>query len=167
MRGENPWKSLTMAAKSESLADIVAKHRTTSRQLRKDLEREKQDLVKSVEDLGQYLLDSLDTGVTKTYENQRRLESEAKALEAKALTFANEVGQWAGLYSSFNDALKELGDVKNWAQGIEADLNSINTSLIQVVKQGSKKPATNPQGSGEETKSVEPKGSSVDGVENV
>uniref|UniRef100_A0A7S3Z9Z0 Biogenesis of lysosome-related organelles complex 1 subunit 1 n=1 Tax=Lotharella globosa TaxID=91324 RepID=A0A7S3Z9Z0_9EUKA len=116
-----------------TLSEIVAQHRKTSQQLRNDLEKEKQDFVKSVEELGRSLLDKLDKGVGKTYENQRRLEAEAKNLEGKAVTFANEINQWTTLYSSFNDALKELGDVKNWAQGIEADLNSINTSLTQVV----------------------------------
>mmetsp|Transcript_21213 Transcript_21213/g.37739 ORF Transcript_21213/g.37739 Transcript_21213/m.37739 type:complete len:143 (+) Transcript_21213:50-478(+) len=119
-----------------SLSEVVAQHRKTTRQLRTDLEREKQDLIKSVEDLGQNLLDSLDRGVGKTYENQRRLEAEAKSLETKAVAFANEINSWTALYSNFNDALKELGDVKNWAQGIEADLNEINSCLMQVVNRG-------------------------------
>eukprot|EP00466_Bigelowiella_natans_P005222 jgi/Bigna1/132158/aug1.16_g6866 len=122
-----------------SLSEIVTQHRKTSQQLRSDLDKERQDLVKTAEELGQSIIDKLDKGVGKTYENQRRLEVEAKTLERKVVDFAKEINQWTTLYSQFNDALKELGDVKNWAQGIEADLNDINLSLTKVVSESQKR----------------------------
>lgn len=96
-------------------------------------DREKEQLARNVEKLGSVVLDSLDREVGKTYDNQRRLEGEAKELEAKVVAFSKDIKRWMTLYGSFNDALKELGDVKNWAQGIETDLNSISDTLGRVI----------------------------------
>ena len=54
-------------------------------------DREKEQLARNVEKLGSVVLDSLDREVGKTYDNQRRLEGEAKELEAKVVAFSKDI----------------------------------------------------------------------------
>lgn len=49
--------------------------------------------------------------------------------------FSKSMNQWAALMSTFNDSLKQLGDVDNWAKVIETDLAEISTILEYVYKQ--------------------------------
>lgn len=37
------------------------------------------------------------------------------------------------MYKDLNDALKELGDVKNWAQVIEKDMNAVTDALEDII----------------------------------
>uniref|UniRef100_A0A0L8GTY8 Biogenesis of lysosome-related organelles complex 1 subunit 1 n=1 Tax=Octopus bimaculoides TaxID=37653 RepID=A0A0L8GTY8_OCTBM len=37
--------------------------------------------------------------------------------------------QWLKLVEDFNTALKEIGDVENWARNIEADMRTISSAL--------------------------------------
>uniref|UniRef100_T1GDP8 Biogenesis of lysosome-related organelles complex 1 subunit 1 n=1 Tax=Megaselia scalaris TaxID=36166 RepID=T1GDP8_MEGSC len=57
--------------------------------------------------------------------NQKRLDAEAKQLHTGATTFAKQTQQWMQLIENFSGALKELGDVENWARSIETDMQII------------------------------------------
>lgn len=70
----------------------------------------------AVEQVTGTLLDSVNQGVAQVYSNQQRLERGAKALQVQTANFAKQTNQWLSMYKSLNAALKELGDVKNWAQ---------------------------------------------------
>uniref|UniRef100_A0A8I5ZQV1 Biogenesis of lysosome-related organelles complex 1 subunit 1 n=1 Tax=Rattus norvegicus TaxID=10116 RepID=A0A8I5ZQV1_RAT len=77
---------------------------------------------------------SLDLGVAQAYMNQRKLDHEVKTLQVQAAQFAKQTGQWIGMVENFNQALKEIGDVENWARSIELDMRTIATALEYVYK---------------------------------
>ncbi|XP_072349783.1 biogenesis of lysosome-related organelles complex 1 subunit 1-like isoform X3 [Scyliorhinus torazame] len=81
------------------------------------------------------------TGVAQAYVNQRKLDNEVKTLQIQAAQFAKQTQQWLGMVDSFNQALKEIGDVENWARSIEMDMRTIATALEYVYK-GQLQPAT-------------------------
>ncbi|XP_072349781.1 biogenesis of lysosome-related organelles complex 1 subunit 1-like isoform X1 [Scyliorhinus torazame] len=81
------------------------------------------------------------TRVAQAYVNQRKLDNEVKTLQIQAAQFAKQTQQWLGMVDSFNQALKEIGDVENWARSIEMDMRTIATALEYVYK-GQLQPAT-------------------------
>ncbi|KAL0611768.1 Biogenesis of lysosome-related organelles complex 1 subunit 1 [Plecturocebus cupreus] len=76
----------------------------------------------------------LPKGVAQAYMNQRKLDHEVKTLQVQAAQFAKQTGQWIGMVENFNQALKEIGDVENWARSIELDMRTIATALEYVYK---------------------------------
>lgn len=72
--------------------------------------------------------------VAQAYLNQKKLDAEAKQLHTSAGSFAKQTQQWVGLVESFSGALKELGDVENWAKTIEADVRTITVALENVYR---------------------------------
>ncbi|KAJ6224230.1 hypothetical protein RDWZM_002775 [Blomia tropicalis] len=76
----------------------------------------------------------LNDGVAQTYLNQRKLDSEAKQLVANIDQFSRSINQWVTLMNNFNDSLKQLGDVENWAKCIENDMNEVSSILEYVYK---------------------------------
>ncbi|XP_044184193.1 biogenesis of lysosome-related organelles complex 1 subunit 1-like isoform X2 [Acropora millepora] len=80
------------------------------------------------------MMDALNSGVEKAYFNQRKLETEAKQLQAHAMRFSKQTVQWLQMLESFNKALKELGDVENWSRVIEADMTAIASALEYAYK---------------------------------
>ncbi|CAO3586386.1 unnamed protein product [Absidia cylindrospora] len=53
----------------------------------------------------------------------------------------------ASISNDFNDALKELGDVKNWAEVMEQDMKAVMTTL-EFVYQGTSDSAKTAPGDG-------------------
>jgi hypothetical protein len=66
--------------------------------------------------------------------NQRKLDAEAKQLQTNATNFAKQTQSWLHLVESFSNALKEIGDVENWARSIEGDMRTIATALEYSYK---------------------------------
>lgn len=57
-----------------------------------------------------------------------------------AAQYAKQAAHWLSLVEAFNQALKEIGDVEQWSQSIETDLQTIAAAL-EVVCKGSHEPA--------------------------
>ncbi|CAH1238254.1 BLOC1S1 [Branchiostoma lanceolatum] len=78
--------------------------------------------------------------VSQAYVNQKKLDAEAKQLQTQAATYAKKTLQWLAVVEGFNQALKEIGDVENWARSIESDMRIISTALEYVYKDEASKP---------------------------
>lgn len=55
-------------------------------------------------------------------------------MHASSANFAKQTQQWLNIVELFSSALKELGDVENWAKTIEGDVRLITNALENVYK---------------------------------
>lgn len=79
--------------------------------------------------------------VAQAYLNEKKLDHEARQLQQNAANFSRQAQQWLQMVENFSSALKEVGDVENWAKSIEKDLKIAETALEYAYKVG---PSNNP-----------------------
>uniref|UniRef100_A0AAQ4NN25 Biogenesis of lysosome-related organelles complex 1 subunit 1 n=1 Tax=Gasterosteus aculeatus aculeatus TaxID=481459 RepID=A0AAQ4NN25_GASAC len=97
-------------------------------------ERRRREAISAATCLTEALVDHLNVGVAQAYVNQRKLDHEVKTLQVQASQFSKQTSQWISMVEGFNQALKEIGDVENWARSIEMDMRTIATALEYVHK---------------------------------
>ncbi|KAH9513205.1 biogenesis of lysosome- organelles complex 1 subunit 1 [Bulinus truncatus] len=111
------------------LSNLVKQH-TARQQARKELQdKRKRDAIVAATALSHVLVDHLNAGVAQAYVNQKKLDTETRILQANATQFSKQTMQWLKLVEDFNTALKEIGDVENWAKSIETDMRTISSAL--------------------------------------
>jgi len=113
--------------------NIIKEHKAKQQQARAQLTDAKAAALSSMEHVSSEFLCELTGGVGLVLKNQKKIEVEAAQLAAQTDKFNKQVERWLILYNGLNDSLKELGDVVNWSQVIEADMTYIATSLSNVI----------------------------------
>jgi len=116
------------------LSSMVKEHQAKQSSRKEIQENKRKEAVAAASDLTQALVDHLNVGVAQAYLNQKRLDAEAKQLHSSAINFSKQTNQWLNLVETFSSALKELGDVENWAKTIEGDVRTITIALENVYK---------------------------------
>ncbi|XP_062522136.1 biogenesis of lysosome-related organelles complex 1 subunit 1-like [Corticium candelabrum] len=116
------------------LARALKEHNTKQAELKTLQEKRRKEAVAAADSVARELVDSLNIGVEKAYQNQKKLDSEAKCLQMHASRFIRQAQQWLAMVEGFNQALKELGDVENWARTIESDMRDIAAGLEHAYK---------------------------------
>ncbi|XP_055520606.1 biogenesis of lysosome-related organelles complex 1 subunit 1 isoform X1 [Leucoraja erinacea] len=133
------------------LSRLLKDHQAKQNERKELQEKRRREAVVAATRLTEALVDHLNVGVAQAYVNQRKLDNEVKTLhflgkslktlQIQAAQFAKQTQQWLGMVDNFNQALKEIGDVENWARSIEMDMRTIATALEYVYK-GQLQPAT-------------------------
>ncbi|OBZ81790.1 Biogenesis of lysosome-related organelles complex 1 subunit 1 [Choanephora cucurbitarum] len=118
---------------SESLAEILKAHQQKQANTRKENEQLKQSAIRSTQELTDALSDY--ASVSQVFLKQKELEQQSRKLANQTTKYANQTQQWLTLVDNFNMSLKELGDVRNWAEMMEYDMKTIMTTL-EFVHQG-------------------------------
>ncbi|KAH8349440.1 hypothetical protein KR084_010604 [Drosophila pseudotakahashii] len=116
------------------LTSMVKEHHKEQVKRKQEQEVRRKEAIEASNQLTQSLVDTLNVGVAQAYLNQKRLDAEAKQLHMGATNFAKQTHQWLTMIDNFSSALKELGDVENWARSIEGDMHVINQSLELAYK---------------------------------
>ncbi|PAA77528.1 hypothetical protein BOX15_Mlig034571g1 [Macrostomum lignano] len=111
------------------LSSLLKEHQRLQSQRRAAQDARRAEVATGVASLTTALVDGLNSGVAQAYANQRRLDCETKALQASVTTFARQTGQWIKLVEDLNSALKEMGDVENWARSMERDMRIVVGAL--------------------------------------
>ncbi|XP_039955647.1 biogenesis of lysosome-related organelles complex 1 subunit 1 [Bactrocera neohumeralis] len=116
------------------LTSMVKEYQVKQAKRKQEQEIRRKDVIESSNELTQAIVDHLNVGVAQAYLNQKRLDAEAKQLHVGATNFAKQTQQWLQLIDNFSSALKELGDVENWARSIESDMQVIQNTLEIAYK---------------------------------
>ena len=80
--------------------------------------------------LSNAIVDDLNTDVARIWRTEANIEEKTKQLMLLSKTFGKETAQWLQMYTTFNDALKEVGDVENWLGAIETDMRVVSNQVI-------------------------------------
>ncbi|KAI8074000.1 biogenesis of lysosomal organelles complex-1, subunit 1 [Gongronella butleri] len=112
-----------------SLSQLLKDHQQKQADARRTNERLRRDVVDATTTLTDTLTDHVNQGVSTLFAKQKQLEKEAKALADQTAAYDKQTKQWVALVDDFNDALKELGDVKHWAQVMEQDMRAVMATL--------------------------------------
>ncbi|XP_075237533.1 biogenesis of lysosome-related organelles complex 1 subunit 1 [Lycorma delicatula] len=116
------------------LSSMVKEHQSKQAGRKEEQESKRKEAVAAASNLTHALVDHLNVGVAQAYLNQKRLDAEAKQLHQNANNFSKQTQQWLTLVESFSGALKEIGDVENWAKSIEDDMKVITCALEYAYK---------------------------------
>ena len=144
------------------LSSLVKEHQARQVVRKEQQEAKKKEALTAANSLTTALVDHLNVGVaqaswfisrdpeiTQTFQaylNQKRLDSEAKQLHLNATNFSKQTAAWLQLIDSFNDSLKEVGDVESWAKTIETDMQAISSTLEYAYKVNSETAGNQGQG---------------------
>ena len=77
----------------------------------------------------------MNLGVVDVFENQKRIESDARALRDKSAKFARAVtGEWVAIVDGFDAELRKIGDFERWIRAVEFDLDNITGVVERVAR---------------------------------
>ncbi|CAG8497328.1 4314_t:CDS:2 [Paraglomus occultum] len=116
------------------LSRLVREHTQKQQAIRKKNELLRKEAVQAVNETADALTDALNERVSLIFKTQREIESEARQLSTATAKYTKQTKQWLTMVDNFSNALKELGDVENWAQVIEKDMRDIALTLEFVHK---------------------------------
>ncbi|KAK7916175.1 hypothetical protein WMY93_011936 [Mugilogobius chulae] len=116
------------------LSRLLKEHQAKQNERKELQEKRRREAIAAATCLTEALVDHLNVGVAQAYVNQRKLDHEVKTLQVQAGQFSKQTAQWISMVEGFNQALKEIGDVENWARSIEMDMRTIATALEYVHK---------------------------------
>ena len=118
-----------VAAGFEMLSRVVKEHQDKQALFREQQEQRRKAAFAAVQKCTNTMVDSLNSGVEKAYENQKKLDHEAKALQAHSSRYVKQTTQWLNLVEGFHKNMKSLGDLEQWAKTIEADMQTVVATL--------------------------------------
>eukprot|EP00123_Amoebidium_parasiticum_P009081 comp19221_c0_seq1/m.21982 comp19221_c0_seq1/g.21982 ORF comp19221_c0_seq1/g.21982 comp19221_c0_seq1/m.21982 type:complete len:128 (-) comp19221_c0_seq1:367-750(-) len=116
------------------LSRAVKEHQIKQSNLRDRNDKLRKEALASVEAVSHGMVDSLNGTVAEIFQNQRQLELETKNVTALTAKFSKQASQWITMMESFNQALKEIGDVENWSRVIETDMRVVAGVLEHTQK---------------------------------
>ncbi|XP_071966067.1 biogenesis of lysosome-related organelles complex 1 subunit 1-like [Antedon mediterranea] len=118
------------------MLSVMLKEHQVKLAMRKDeQEIRRKEAVASAMLVSEVLTERLNRGVSEAYANEKKLDTEAKKLQNSASQFSRQTIQWLQIIDNFNQALKEIGDVENWATSIETDMRTIASALEYAYKE--------------------------------
>jgi uncharacterized protein (DUF885 family) len=112
-----------------TLSQMLRDHTEAADKQRKQTDQKRKEVLESVTKVTDSMVDSVNRGVARVFANQKKIEQETKQLEMNATKFNKQAQQWNLMVANLGNALKEIGDVENWASVIEADLIEISRAL--------------------------------------
>ncbi|KAG2237501.1 biogenesis of lysosome-related organelles complex 1 subunit 1-like protein [Thamnidium elegans] len=120
---------------SDSLSQLLRNHNQQQAEVKRQNEQLKKNAVQSTNELTDSLTEYVNEGVTEIFSKQKELEQLSRKLANQTTRYANQTQQWLTLVDSFNMSLKELGDIRNWAEVMEHDMKTI-MSTLEFAHQG-------------------------------
>ncbi|KAL4442190.1 hypothetical protein ABPG74_009208 [Tetrahymena malaccensis] len=104
---------------------ILKEYEKSKKTVEKENELLKKEIKLLSENITKKVLIGVNSDVQVLHSNQKIIEKETKELKSEVSKFYKEVQTWTALYDDLNGALKELGDVVNWAGIVEKEFKII------------------------------------------
>ncbi|KAI9473511.1 MAG: biogenesis of lysosome-related organelles complex 1 subunit 1-like protein [Benjaminiella poitrasii] len=120
---------------SDSLSQLLKEHNQKRAETKRQNEQIKKNAIQTTNELTDALTEHVNEGVAEIFAKQKELEQHSRKLGNQTTRYLNQTQQWLTLVDDFNTSLKELGDVRNWAEIMEHDMRTIMTTL-EFVHQG-------------------------------
>ncbi|KAJ2064318.1 hypothetical protein GGI03_004504 [Coemansia sp. RSA 2337] len=124
--------STAAASATPLLADILRDHQGSQTEHKRASEQLRKDAVRDIGDLCDSATASLSAQLARVLENQREIESLSRDCAHLVQNHTRSTVKWTKLVDQFSTALKELGDVSNWAHVIERDMLDVAATLELV-----------------------------------
>ena len=93
----------------------------------------REECLESVSELCATMLYDVRSGVAKIYTNQKKIKDATLELQQSSAQFNQKIGRWIKKYNALNGSLRGLGDIRNWAHAMKADLAQISEDLEEIV----------------------------------
>ncbi|KAJ2810778.1 DNA-directed RNA polymerases I, II, and III subunit RPABC3 [Coemansia furcata] len=120
------------AAATPQLADILRDHQGSQAEHKRASEQLRKDAVRDIGSLCDSATTSLSKQLARVLENQREIEALSRDCAHLVQNHTRSTLKWTKLVDQFSTALKELGDVSNWAHVIERDMLDVAATLELV-----------------------------------
>ena len=107
----------------------------TKQSVQRDLQEvRRKEIQQLCSQLNVLLVNKMNGRVEGAYINQKKLQSHTRQLQYNSANLQKQSEQWLKLLDNFNEALKEIGDVSNWAKSLEDELTKISHTLAYAYK---------------------------------
>lgn len=67
------------------------------------------------------------------FQTQKLVEQEARSLQVQATKFSKQTNQWMAAITTFDNALKELGDFENYVRTLEWEIQTVSDVLERIT----------------------------------
>ncbi|EGD75368.1 hypothetical protein PTSG_06445 [Salpingoeca rosetta] len=117
------------------LSDLVREHSEAKARAKAEAAEAKASASQHLQELAAAVVADLNTEVSQVFANQQHIDKEIQAMQAALAKQKRTAAKWATSVKKFNQALKEIGDVENWAATLENDMRKV-VDAIQIAKRG-------------------------------
>ncbi|KAJ2713037.1 hypothetical protein H4R19_002449 [Coemansia spiralis] len=115
-----------------SLSELVREHQGAQQEQRRQTEQLRKAAARDIGELCDAATTTLSAQLSAVLDSQREIEALARDCAQLVQQHVRSTTKWTKLVDQFSTALKELGDVQNWAQVIERDMLDIAATLEVV-----------------------------------
>ncbi|KAJ2964157.1 hypothetical protein NQZ79_g1020 [Umbelopsis isabellina] len=131
------------SAASASLSHLLKVHQKKQTEIKRQNGQLCKDAAKAASDLNETLTSNINERISEIFVRQKDIEQESRKLSNQTARYARQTKQWIQTIDNFNGALKELGDVQNWAEVMENDMRGVMATL-ELVHHGTLESNTAP-----------------------
>ncbi|KAG2181195.1 hypothetical protein INT43_008777 [Umbelopsis isabellina] len=125
---------------SASLSHLLKVHQKKQTDIKRQNGQLCKDASKAASDLNETLTTNINERlvfrISEIFVRQKDIEQESRKLSNQTARYTRQTKQWIQTIDNFNGALKELGDVQNWAEVMENDMRGVMATL-ELVHHGS------------------------------
>jgi hypothetical protein len=116
-----------------SLTQLIREHNKSQAKLREENDKRRKLAKKAMKDVSDSFALSTNEGIGQVFRNQQILENEAKIMHHQTQLFTKNSQSWIQSFQLLNVALKELGDIENWATHLQSDMEQICANVDQIL----------------------------------
>ena len=116
------------------LASYIREHEAEQEKKKAHGEELKAEALVAVRTASEGMMDCLNENVSAVFMGQKLIDREVRKVQTQATKYSRQTSQWLTLLDGFQSALKELGDVENWAKTIEDDMKDVVAQLEEIMR---------------------------------